>query len=92
MNYARKPKKLTVKFPRQKDNMCLATAGKISKIIDVNTAEADFGGIKSEIKIMLLDNLKTGDYVLVHAGFAINKLSKKDAEEIISASKESGLM
>jgi hydrogenase expression/formation protein HypC len=72
--------------------MCLATAGKILKIIDSGTAEVDFGGIRSEIKIMLLDDLKTGDYVLVHAGFAINKLSKKDAEEIIKASKESGLI
>jgi hydrogenase expression/formation protein HypC len=72
--------------------MCLATAGKILKIVDSNTAEVDFGGITSEIKIMLLDKLKTGDYVLVHAGFAINKLSKKDALDIISASKESGLI
>ena len=73
--------------------MCLAVAGKISKIIDASTAEVDFGGIKSEIKIMLLsDKLKTGDYVLVHAGFAVNKLSKKDAREIIAASKESGLI
>ena len=72
--------------------MCLATAGKISKIIDANTAEVDFDGVKSEIKTMLLEDLKTGDYVLVHAGFAINKLSKKDAQEIIAASKESGLI
>lgn len=72
--------------------MCLATAGKIVRIIDSNTAEADFGGVRSEVKITLLDNLKTGDYILVHAGFAINKLSKKDADEIIAASKESGLI
>lgn len=71
--------------------MCLATAGKISKIMDRNTAEVDFGGVKAEIKTMLLEGLKTGDYVLVHAGFAINKLSKKDAADIISASKEAGL-
>lgn len=71
--------------------MCLATAGKISKIIDRNTSEVDFGGVKAEIKTMLLEGLKTGDYVLVHAGFAINKLSKKDAANIISASKEAGV-
>jgi hydrogenase expression/formation protein HypC len=78
--------------PGRKDNMCLASAGKISRIIDASTAEVDFEGLKTEVKIMLLDNLKTGDYVLVHAGFAINRLSKKDAEYIISASKESGLI
>ena len=72
--------------------MCLATVGKISEIIDSDTAEADFGGVKAEIKTMLLDTLKTGDYVLVHAGFAINKLSEKDAAELIKASKETGLI
>ncbi|MDR2426669.1 MAG: HypC/HybG/HupF family hydrogenase formation chaperone [Endomicrobium sp.] len=72
--------------------MCLATVGKILKIVDSSTAEIDFGGIKSEIKITLLDNLKLGDYVLVHAGFAISKLSKKDAKDIVDASKESGLI
>ncbi|MCL2335488.1 MAG: HypC/HybG/HupF family hydrogenase formation chaperone [Endomicrobia bacterium] len=72
--------------------MCLATVAKITKIVDAATAEADFGGVGSEIKTVLLGGLKKGDYVLVHAGFAINKLSDEDAEEIISASKTAGLL
>lgn len=72
--------------------MCLATVAKIKKIIDKNTAIADFGGIFSEIKISLITDLKVNDYILVHAGFAINKLSKKDALEIIKASEEVGLI
>jgi hydrogenase assembly chaperone HypC/HupF len=72
--------------------MCLANAGKVLKIVDDETAEVDFGGVSIEVKTMLLENLKTGDYVLIHAGFAINKLLKKDALEIINASKESGLI
>lgn len=72
--------------------MCLATVAQIKKVIDKNTSIADFGGITSEIKTNLLNNLSINDYVLVHAGFAINKISKEDAAEIIRASEESGLI
>ena len=72
--------------------MCLAAVAKIKKIIDKNTAVADFGGITSEIKTNLLNDVSVNCYVLVHAGFAINKLSKEDAADIIRASKESGLI
>jgi len=72
--------------------MCLATVAQIIKIIDSNTALADFGSVRSEIKTSLIKDLKQKDFVLIHAGFAINKISKKDAEEIIKASKESGLV
>ncbi|MDR1696123.1 MAG: HypC/HybG/HupF family hydrogenase formation chaperone [Endomicrobium sp.] len=73
--------------------MCLAVAAKIIKIKTKDAAEADFGGgVISEIKTTLVDGLKPSDYVLVHAGFAINKISKKDALEIIKASKEAGLV
>lgn len=72
--------------------MCLATVAKIKKIIDKDTAIADFGGITSNIKISLVPNLKENDYILIHAGFAINKISKKDASEILKSSKEAGLI
>jgi len=72
--------------------MCLAAAAKIIKIISKDEAAADFGGLSADIKISLLKNLKAGDYVLVHAGFAISKISKKDAEEITDASKEAGII
>ncbi len=62
--------------------MCLAIPGKIIKV-DKNMAVADFGGIKKEIALDLLPDTKTGDYVLVHAGFAINKLDKKEAAETL---------
>ncbi len=72
--------------------MCLATVAKIKKIIDINTAVADFGGITAEIKTNLLNGLSVNDYVLIHAGFAINRISKEDAMEIIKASSESGFI
>ncbi|MBS7655938.1 HypC/HybG/HupF family hydrogenase formation chaperone [Candidatus Bathyarchaeota archaeon] len=62
--------------------MCLAIPAKIISISGV-TAKVDFGGntIK-EVDVSLVD-AKIGDYVLVHAGYAIQVLNKKDAEETL---------
>ena len=64
--------------------MCLAVPGKITEIDkDRKHAIVDFGGSRRKINIMLTPDVKVGDYVLVHAGFAIQKMNAKDAEEII---------
>ncbi|MFH1287526.1 MAG: HypC/HybG/HupF family hydrogenase formation chaperone [bacterium] len=62
--------------------MCLAIPGKIIKI-DNNMAMVDFGGIKKESALDLLPDVKIGDFVLVHAGFAINKIDGKEAVETL---------
>jgi len=53
-------------------DMCLAIPGKIIKIKD-HIAEVDFDGIRKDINISLV-NVKVGEYVMVHAGFAIEKM------------------
>jgi len=63
--------------------MCLAFPGKIEKIKG-QKAIVDFNGIKREVNISLV-KVKVGDWVNVHAGFAIQKLSKKDAFFILKA-------
>lgn len=63
--------------------MCLAIPGKIIKIKKNQQATADFNGIKKEINISLVD-VKAGDYVIVHAGFAIEKMDKEEAKNINS--------
>ncbi len=60
--------------------MCLAVPGKILSI-NGNSAEADFGGIKRKVDISMLPGCKTGDYVLVHVGFAIQKIDEETARE-----------
>lgn len=60
--------------------MCLAIPAKILNIND-DVAKVDFGqGVAREVNIMLVD-AKVGDYVLIHAGYAIEKLDQKAAEE-----------
>ncbi|MFZ2975746.1 MAG: HypC/HybG/HupF family hydrogenase formation chaperone [Candidatus Moraniibacteriota bacterium] len=60
--------------------MCLAIPGKILKIKN-QLAEVDFRGVKKEINISIVD-VKVGDYVMVHAGFAIEKMEKDNVEEV----------
>ena len=61
--------------------MCLAVPGKILAV-DGNEAEVDFGGIRRKVRVDLV-KVEVGEYVLVHAGYAINTIERKDAEEII---------
>lgn len=68
--------------------MCLAVPGKIIKIKNNNEADIDFGGVLRSVQLDFLPNSKVGDYVIVHAGFAIQKLDKKDAKETIQLLKE----
>ena len=71
--------------------MCLAVAGRVIKIAD-DTAAVDFGGLTKHASTLLFPQLTTGDYVLVHAGFVIQKLQPQYALELIELDKEAGLI
>jgi hydrogenase expression/formation protein HypC len=63
--------------------MCLAIPGKVISVKN-EKAEVDFGeGVLREVNVTLV-NAKTGDYVLVHAGYAIQVLDEKEAQETLS--------
>ncbi|TAL16207.1 HypC/HybG/HupF family hydrogenase formation chaperone [bacterium] len=63
--------------------MCVAVPGKIISIDENLMALADFGGSSREISVALLEEPKEGDYIIVHAGFALHKVSPAEAEETI---------
>jgi len=69
--------------------VCLAIPGKIVEIDKKNEhAIVDYGeGTKRKANITLV-NVKIGDYILVHAGFAIEVLDKKEAKETLKLFKE----
>ena len=58
--------------------MCLAIPSKIIEINDT-VAKVDVDGVTRETSIMLVNDVKIGDYVIVHAGFAINKVDESAA-------------
>ncbi|GBE15797.1 MAG TPA: HypC/HybG/HupF family hydrogenase formation chaperone [Proteobacteria bacterium] len=61
--------------------MCIAVPGKIISIDDVNMAIVDYGGVTKSASLDLIPEAAVGDYVLVHAGFAINRLDEEEAME-----------
>ncbi|MCJ7506645.1 HypC/HybG/HupF family hydrogenase formation chaperone [Candidatus Bathyarchaeota archaeon] len=67
--------------------MCLAVPAKILEITG-DKAIADFGGVKREVMVNLLANVKVGDYVIVHTGFAIETLDEREALETLKLWKE----
>jgi len=67
--------------------MCLAVPLKVIEI-DGNDAVAELDGIKMKIRVDFVKDIKIGDYVYVHAGFAINKLDEKLAKENLELFRE----
>jgi hydrogenase expression/formation protein HypC len=62
--------------------MCLGIPAKVVKV-DKNIAEADVGGALRKISIELCLEVSVGDYVLIHTGFAIQRMDEKEAEETL---------
>ncbi|HHH80180.1 MAG TPA: HypC/HybG/HupF family hydrogenase formation chaperone [Thermoplasmatales archaeon] len=63
--------------------MCLAVPAKIVALQDKDHAEIDYGdGVRRSVNISLVD-AGVGDFVLVHAGFAIQVLEEKEAKETL---------
>ena len=60
--------------------MCLAMPMKIN-IINGSLAQCESGGLTQDIRIDFITDAKPGDYVMVHAGFAIEKMSEKEVLE-----------
>ena len=71
--------------------MCIAIPGKISKIIDENKAEVDFGGVFREVNLDLLggaSEIEVGNHVLVHVGYAISIITEEEARLTAEAFEE----
>jgi len=67
--------------------MCLGVPGNIVSI-EGNSADVNFGGITRRVSLMLCPDVEVGDYVLVHVGFAIQRLEKEDALETLRLFEE----
>jgi len=67
--------------------MCLAVPMKVIEIKG-DMAVVESTGLRREVGIMLLDKVKLNDWVLIHAGFAITKLTKKQARATLDLVSE----
>jgi hydrogenase expression/formation protein HypC len=62
--------------------MCLAVPALITKI-EGTVAEADLGGNTLDVNILFTPEVQVGDYVILHAGYALSVMDRKDAEETL---------
>ena len=62
--------------------MCLAVPALITKI-DETMAEVDLGGVATRVIVLLTPEAKVGDYVIMHAGYALSVLDTEEAEETL---------
>ena len=67
--------------------MCLALPLKIVSI-EGNTAVGEMNGLTQKLRVDLMPELKVGDYAIVHAGFAIQRLTEKEAKENLDLLEE----
>ena len=64
--------------------MCLAVPARVAAVLGNQWVEIEVGGIHSRISIALIDEVAVGDYVIVHAGFAITRLDVEEAEKSLA--------
>lgn len=72
--------------------MCLAVPGKVVSI-DANTdmATIALGEVRKDVSLALVDGVKVDDYVLIHVGYALNKISTDEAERTLALFAEAGI-
>lgn len=70
--------------------MCLAIPARVVEMPDEDTAVVDLGGVKKAISLALVEDVSVGDYVIVHVGFALNKLNPEEAEKTLALFAEMG--
>jgi len=64
--------------------MCLAVPVKVVALLEDDIAQVDIGGVKKQISVALIDDLSVGDYVIMHVGYALNKIDPEEAEKTLA--------
>ena len=68
--------------------MCLGIPAKIVELDKTAQGKVDYLGTRVKANFALLDKVKLGDWVIIHAGFAIARLDEEDAQETLSLLQE----
>lgn len=68
--------------------MCLGIPAKVIEVDDSNQGKIDYIGTKVKTNFALLDSVQVGDWVIVHAGYAISKLDEAEAQETLDLIRE----
>jgi len=63
--------------------MCLAIPACVEQLIAEDSAIVNLGGVRKEISLALVEDVAVGDYVIVHVGYALQKLDQAEAERTL---------
>lgn len=72
--------------------MCLAIPAKVLSVEPDDIAKVSVENVRKRISTALLEGVKPGDYVLVHVGYALHKLSEEEAAHTLSLMAEAGVL
>ena len=64
--------------------MCLAIPAKVVQLREGDQALVDLAGVRKEISLALVEDVRPGDYVIVHVGYALQKLDTREAEKTLA--------
>lgn len=70
--------------------MCLAIPSLVVELLPNNMARIDMDGVRKDISLSLVEGVSVGDYVIVHVGFALQKLYPDEAAETLALFAELG--
>ncbi len=72
--------------------MCLAIPARIEALLDDQMARVSAGGVTREVSLALIESPQVGEYVLLHVGYALHKISEEEAAATLAMMAEAGLL
>ena len=75
--------------------MCLAVPGRVVSITEqdgTTMADVDFGGLRKEVCLAYIPDVQVGEYVIVHVGFAIQRLDERSAQDTLANFEKLGIL
>lgn len=75
--------------------MCLAVPGRVLSVEEkdgTTMAQVDFGGLRKEVCLAYIPDAQIGEYVIVHVGFAIQRLDERSAQETLANFERLGIL
>ena len=72
--------------------MCLAIPALVSELLPDDMARVSLDGVTKEISIAMVEDVKPGDYVIIHVGYALSKIDAEEAEKTLALLAEAGAL
>ncbi|WP_374620846.1 HypC/HybG/HupF family hydrogenase formation chaperone [Devosia sp.] len=72
--------------------MCLALPARVVELLDNDMAVVAFDAVRKRISLALVEGVGLGDFVLVHVGYALHKVSEEEAARTLELMREAGVL